>query len=313
MRLAALSIEWPLGVLCCVAAKSSGHPGLTCAGNFSAFRPPQYRGPWLANRKLKLILGNMTHRIRSNHSRRGFTLIELLVVVAIIAILASLLLPTLSRSTEAARVTVCRSNQQQLMKAFLIFAQDHDDSLPGNYWDRGQHDYEKSCFLLGQSNGHYSNGPQEGTIFPYVGKNFDVYFCPSLKVAKPGDRYGSNGRFDYAAFLVLGGAKVSNVKPISEFRHRNKKSEWIPTPIVTEEEAEGGINTTNIEGGHCNTDQIGHRHRGGGYYASVDASTHFFKEPLDCNSWCWFSEGPSGRMQSFGHVPNPTWGWWNNQ
>ena len=243
----------------------------------------------------------------------AFTLIELLVVIAIIAILASLLLPSLSRATEAARVTVCKSNQGQLMKAFLMFSHDHNDSLPGNFWDRANRDYEKSCWLLGQTDGNYRHGPESGTIFSYLARNRDVYRCPSLKVAKIGDRYGSNGRFDYAAFLVLGGAKVVNVEPTSEFRHRNGKREWLPTPVVTEEEAQGGINTTNIEGGHCNTDQIAHRHREGGYYASIDGSTHWFKEPRNCDSWCWFSRAPSGKMQSFGHVPNPTWGWWDRQ
>ena len=76
----------------------------------------------------------------SNHplrSRVAFTLVELLVVIAIIAVLIAILLPTLRKAKESANSVVCQSNQRQLMAGFLMFAQDHNNSLPGNKRDRG--------------------------------------------------------------------------------------------------------------------------------------------------------------------------------
>ncbi len=62
---------------------------------------------------------------------RGFTLIELLVVIAIIAILAAILFPVFARAREKARQTTCTSNQRQIAATVQMYAQDHEESLPG--------------------------------------------------------------------------------------------------------------------------------------------------------------------------------------
>jgi prepilin-type N-terminal cleavage/methylation domain-containing protein/prepilin-type processing-associated H-X9-DG protein len=67
--------------------------------------------------------------------RRAFTLVELLVVIGIIALLISILLPTLNRVKRQASAVKCLSNLRQMGQALIQYANANDGSLPYGFWD----------------------------------------------------------------------------------------------------------------------------------------------------------------------------------
>jgi len=68
--------------------------------------------------------------MRARHDRRGFTLIELLVVIAIIALLVSILVPSLKKAQELGRRAVCVSNLHTMAVSIQLYAAQFSDALP---------------------------------------------------------------------------------------------------------------------------------------------------------------------------------------
>jgi len=131
----------------------------------------------------------MTHA----KSRRGFTLIELLVVVAIIAVLIAILLPSLGKARERAKLTVCGTHLRGWGQGFLMYSSDYSGRLPLDggdgtaalpigktddpwLWFNGVVAYTNgNGKTYGQIIADFNNG---GAAPPRIGNN-SMFICPS--------------------------------------------------------------------------------------------------------------------------------------
>lgn len=114
----------------------------------------------------------------------GFTLIELLVVIAIIALLVSILLPSLNKAKELARKSVCFSNMKSLGTAAYLYQSEYDGIVPHG---RNQHDNSFDPVTQPYANWKYLLAfytgveVQSGASFDNGQLEHGIYNCPSQK------------------------------------------------------------------------------------------------------------------------------------
>lgn len=110
---------------------------------------------------------NGTTAFRRAAKSTGFTLIELLVVIGIIAILAGLLLPSLSRAKERAKSAMCLNNLKQMGLSLIMYADENEVYPPGRQAGVTQWDLSLSSQLGRGSSGQTPEGRSR------------IFTCPS--------------------------------------------------------------------------------------------------------------------------------------
>ncbi len=118
------------------------------------------------------------------NSEKGFTLIELLVVISIIALLLSILMPSLSKVKESARAVVCRSNLKQWGVIWSLYCNDNNDRFHTGY----------QLMLGDDASGRRSSWPE--LLRDYYADDGDFRCCPAaIDPDKPRGSIGTWGPF----------------------------------------------------------------------------------------------------------------------
>jgi prepilin-type N-terminal cleavage/methylation domain-containing protein/prepilin-type processing-associated H-X9-DG protein len=138
----------------------------------------------------------MNRHASQQAGRRGFTLVELLVVIGIIALLISILLPSLNRARENAKQVQCLSNMRQISLAIVMYTQNNKDLMPG----AGEPAQKKWDWIYWDvAAGAPFNDLNQCSLAPYLAQggrmNPEYYRCPTDRAEEHISVYG--GRYPY--------------------------------------------------------------------------------------------------------------------
>jgi prepilin-type N-terminal cleavage/methylation domain-containing protein/prepilin-type processing-associated H-X9-DG protein len=210
-------------------------------------------------------------------SKPAFTLIELLLVIAIISLLLSILLPSLTAARHAAQSAVCLANVRQTGTVIFQYALDNASMIPGTYW-QGPINLD----WCGRDNAVYLANPtlyrhpmETSVLWRYIQTVDGVLQCPNSKRS-------ANKFFDYTIIIRLAGARTDlpwqMTYPERPAVSNSPVRRFTSLPFLIEEDTKF-YNATFDDGSFAANDQVSDRHRKGANIAYLDGSAERFVSP----------------------------------
>lgn len=203
-----------------------------------------------------------------------FTLVELLIVISIIAILAALLLPALSKARDKVIEIECAGKVKQITSATLMYASDFDGYGP-SYWK-----ISNALFI----------SDTDGAIGEYLGVSRDYFsggskylIMPPISMCSKGARYGDANPYFGSRYIDATRPSMNNSYGLNNYlirtyaanlkKVKNPSGRMLVCPVGIDH-----WNSTTARGGYCeDRDVMAFRHNKGGNIGFVDGHVKYMK------------------------------------
>lgn len=216
-------------------------------------------------------------------AKRGFTLIELLVVIAIIALLLSILMPSLRHARESGQRMHCMANLRSLTIAQQMYANDHSGRVPSgntegpygwvNHLSRGgnlaYYNIENDPELKKEQ----ERAIKQGLLWPYASGNLDIYLCPTSRQGQARSySMPDSFAYDLPGLLNINGADKSMlIKKLSSVKNPSARMLFIDEGWATP------VTWSIMYDSPQWWDPVPERHSSGTTLAFIDGHTKYWK------------------------------------